>query len=306
MTSRLLEPNDYATTVVAVPPIALGEDGRVSQTNNEILIKHMCDGGVRIVLYGGNANLYHYDLDLFTQAVETMTLAQEKGLDVIGSIGPDFGKATDQAPLVARAGISNIMLLPMAFPADSEGIAAGVRRIADRLGHGVVFYIRRANYIAPATLARLVDEGAVRMVKYAVEQDEPATDPYLDELIQSIELDRIASGMGETPVLDHIATRKLATFTSGAICLAPRAALALLPRLKAGQMDALRDEIGPFLDFERVRKRYGGIQVLHEAVSMQICNMGRPLPMLSALTAEGQSALSGPLADLAALEAAAR
>ena len=50
-------------SVLAVPPLARSADGRIDRAANEKIIRHIEAGGVSILLYGGNANLYHLPLD---------------------------------------------------------------------------------------------------------------------------------------------------------------------------------------------------------------------------------------------------
>ncbi len=281
MTDAMLSPADFATSVVAVPPIALTADLRVNVEQNAALVRHIVDGGVDILLYGGNANLYHFGLDAYRAALEMMESVAGKAR-IITSIGPDFGKMLDQAPLIERSSLRNVMLLPVAFPADSHGTSDGIRRIADRLGFGVIVYLKRENYVRPEVLEKLVAEGAVRFVKYAVERPEPADDAYLDAVLAAVGKDRVASGMGETPIIDHVGRRKLATWTSGAVCIAPSAAMALQAKLRAGDLAGAEAAIQPFLDFERVRAQLGGIQVLHSGVTTSgIADMGPMMPMVS-------------------------
>ena len=277
-----LMPADFTTSVVAVPPIALDTELRVEPDANVRLVRHIEQGGVNILLYGGNANLYHYDLARFADALAMMTASAAPGTRVIASIGPDHGKIVDQAPLVERAGLRNVMLLPVGFPSASAGVARGVKLAAGRLGFGVVLYLKRDMYLAPDAVERLVAEGAVRFIKYAVERDDPSKDAYLDAVISAVGRDRVASGMGETPIGDHIGRRGLATFTSGAVCIAPRAAMSLLWLYRSGRIAEADAAAQPFLAFERVRSQLGGIQVLHDAVGIAgIAPMGPLMPMLS-------------------------
>lgn len=281
MKTAAIEPADFKNSVVAVPPIALTRDYGVAHEPNEALARHIAAGGVDILLYGGNANLYHFGAGAYSEALAMMKSVTGTS-HVITSIGPDFGKMMEQAPLVERSGIKNVMLLPVAFPSDSHGVGVGVRRIADRLGFGVILYIKRENYVKPAPLARMIEEGAVRFVKYAVERPDPADDPYLDEVISAIGTDLIASGMGETPIADHVGRRKVATFTSGAVCIAPAAAMNLLSLYRTGRFVEAEAAAQPFLAFERVRSRLGGIQVLHDGVTASdIADMGPLMPMVS-------------------------
>ncbi len=302
MTDTLLTPADFSRTVVAVPPIALTPGLRVAAGPNVAVARHILAGGVDILLYGGNANLYHFGLSAYAEALAMME-ALPAGARVIASIGPDFGKMLDQAPLLERSRIRNVMLLPVAFPADSHGTADGIRRIADRLGFGVIVYLKRENYVRPEVLAKLVAEGAVRFIKYAVERPDPADDPYLDAVVAAVGSRLVASGMGETPIADHFGRRRLTTWTSGAVCIAPAAAMALRTALASGdgaRADAL---IRPFLDFERVRAQLGGIQTLHSGITLGgIADMGPMMPMVSVVKERNRPEVERVVRALQAIE----
>ncbi|MFQ6160045.1 dihydrodipicolinate synthase family protein [Sinorhizobium meliloti] len=281
-----LDARDYAASVVAVPPIALNADLTVNADANVAIIRHIEAGGVRILLYGGNANLYHFGLDDYRAGMEAVIAGAAPQTALVTSIGPDFGKALAQVPIARDLGFKNVMLLPTQFPADSPGVANGVRRLAAVLGHGLVLYLKRENYVDPDELARLVSEGAVDFVKYAVERADPAQDAYLDAVMAAIGKDRMASGMGETPIHDHLGRRAMTTYTSGAVCIAPSAAMELLTLYKAGRGAEALELSRPFLEFERVRTDLGGLQVLHDGMRLAgIADTGPLMPMISNLSA---------------------
>lgn len=306
MATPELLPADFRSSVVAVPPIALNADFSVNLEANQALVRHITAGGVDILLYGGNANLYHFSLSAYDEAL-AMLQAVGNEARIITSIGPDYGKMLDQAPLVERSGIRNVMLLPVAFPSDSHGVGDGIRRIAARLGFGVILYLKRDMYVRPEVLEKLVAEGAVRFVKYAVERSDPADDAYLDAVLAAIGRDLVASGMGETPVADHIGRRGVATYTSGAVCVAPAAAMELLALYRAGRMVEADAAIQPFLAFERLRAELGGIQVLHSGISASgIADMGPMMPMVSVVKQRQMEPVRAIIAELQAIEAAAR
>ena len=297
MTSDLLTAADYRQSVVAVPPVAITSAQAISAEENRRIIDHIVSGGISTMLYGGNANIYHFDERTFRQAIAVIAETCAGRVRLLFSIGPDFGKAMDQIPWVKDAGLRNIMVLPTQFPSDRRGVAEGVRRIADRLGFGVVLYVKRDGYVVPEDLARLVQEGSVAFVKYAVERDRPEADPYLDALIEAVGKELVASGMGETPIHDHIGRRGLATFTSGAVCIAPAAANELLMLYRSGRLEEARRLSEAFLAFERERARLGGIPVLHDAVTISgIADCGPLLPMVSNLDEQGRRAIA-PLVE---------
>jgi dihydrodipicolinate synthase/N-acetylneuraminate lyase len=302
-----LSPEDYARSVVAVPPIALEAGGAIAVEANRRVLDHIAKGGIETVLYGGNANLYHYGAEMFREALDVLFEACPQSVRLLFSIGPDFGKAMDQAGDILKAGVRNVLILPTAFPSDPRGVAEGARRLADRLGFGIVLYVKRDQYIDADDLGRLVEDGAVSFVKYAVERPAPANDAYLDRLVAAVGAERISSGMGETPIADHIGQRHLATFTSGAVCIAPAAANELLALYRAGkhaEADALS---APFLEFERQRARLGGTAVLHDAVTLSgIADCGPLLPMLSNLADDAKAQIRPSIGALLAAEDGAR
>lgn len=302
MTDTMLTPQDFRNSVVAVPPLALTPLLKIAPEPNARLARHIAEGGVNILLYGGNANLYHFGQGDYADALDVMTDAARQS-HVITSIGPDYGKMMDQAPLVERSSLKNVMLLPVGFPSDSHGVGDGIRRIAARLGFGVIVYLKREMYVRPEVLEKLVAEGAVRFVKYAVERADPADDAYLDSVLSAVGRDLVASGMGETPIVSHVGRRGVATFTSGAVCIAPAAAMALLTGLRAGA----EVDIEPFLDFERVRAKLGGIQVLHSAITASgIADMGPMMPMVSVVKERNMPEVRRVLEELRRVEAIAR
>lgn len=304
MRAAPLTPADYAASVVAVPPMALNADLSLNRAANAALIRHIERGGVRILLYGGNANLYHIDLGRFRDLLAHLVADTAAETSVVPSIGPDFGKMLDEAPILRESGIRDVMVLPTGFPADAEGIARGVRDVVQALGFNVVLYVKREGYLPPATLERLVRDGTVRFVKYAVEREAPETDAYLSDLIAAVGAERMASGMGETPLHAHLTSFGLATFTSGGVCIAPAAAMAILAAYKSGDLATAERIRAPFLAFETLRSRLGGIRVLHDAVTLSgIADMGPILPLLSNVPASEYAAVRGVVAGLQDIEA---
>lgn len=74
-------------TVVAVPPVAWTRSLDLAEDQNRRLIGHIEAGGVGALLYGGNANLYHFDLGRFAALMDLLTEAPSAATDVIPSIG---------------------------------------------------------------------------------------------------------------------------------------------------------------------------------------------------------------------------
>ena len=151
----------------------------------------------------------------------------------------------------------------------------------------VTMYLKSEQTIDIARIGQLVDAGRILAIKYAVVRDNPAHDPYLQDLVARIGAHRIVSGMGERPAPVHLRQFGLASFTTGCGCIAPRACLDLLRALQRGDTataDALHAQ---FMPLENLREAISLIRVLHDAVSLSgVADMGPQLPLLSASPAE--------------------
>lgn len=291
-------PEPLTHQVIAEPPLALRQNYEVDHDINLAVARRLRATGMGTLLYGGNANLFSQSLAQYAQSVELMQ-AVAAGGPVIAGIGPDLGKMLDQAGLIERAGLRQVMLLPLHYPADTHGTGDGVRRIVERLGFGVMVELCRDNYLRPVTLRKLRDEGAVRLVKYAVRRDNPEDDAYLDRVIEVMGRERVISGVGEAAALDHVGRRGLPAYASGAAVLHPEAVLRLNDALRTGELAAARRMLVPFLEFDRLRNMLGPIQVLHDAVSVAgIAAMGPQLPMLSPVKAKFRADLEAAVAQL--------
>src|SRR5690606_20689059 len=131
------------------------------------------------------------------------------------SAGPDYAKLIDQAAILRSRAFPPAMLLPMSFPYTDAGLADGIRRFSDALGKPVVVYLKSSGYLAPQTVAGLVEEGRIVALKYAVVRDDPADDPYLSALLAAVDSRWLVSGIGERPAITHFRQFGLKSFTSG-------------------------------------------------------------------------------------------
>lgn len=290
-------------TVVAVPPVAWSDKLDLAEAENRKLISHIEAGGVGALLYGGNANLYHYDRGRFAALVDLIADAAAPQTNVIPSIGPDFGKLMDEARILRDRRFAGVMALPMTFPTHPAGIEKAIRAAADTLGAPLILYVKREHYLAPDRIASLLADGAVCFVKYAVERSDPAGDQYLSDLCSAIGAGNIASGMGETPIHVHLPQYRLRTYTSGGVCIAPRAAMAILAAYRSGDLEKARRLSAPFLQFERVRAAINGFSVMHDAVTLSgIANMGPILPMAGNVPEDKLAVVQAAVNDLVALD----
>jgi dihydrodipicolinate synthase/N-acetylneuraminate lyase len=273
---------DFERSVLAVPPMARNADFSLNVGGNRALIRYLEAGGIRTLMYGGNANVYN--LGVLGFEAEMSALAELAGPEtwVVPSIGPEYGKAMDQAQILRDIAFPTAMVLPLGFPATQAGIAIGIRKIAERYGKPVIAYVKSENYLKPSDAGALIRDGAVIAVKYGVVRKEPATDAYLSALLDRVEADRIVSGIGERPAPAHLIKFGLVSFTSGSVCVAPRLSLALLAALKAGREEQALELQTPFLPLEDLRDALSPIRALHSAVSLAgIADMGPMLPMLT-------------------------
>ena len=107
-----LTPAQLTGSVLAVPPLCRKPDYSLDDAENAKLIRHIEAGGIRTLLYGGNANFYHVALSEYDALLSL--LAQHAGADtlVIPSAGPAFGTMMDQAKVIRRHRFPTVMVLP--------------------------------------------------------------------------------------------------------------------------------------------------------------------------------------------------
>jgi dihydrodipicolinate synthase/N-acetylneuraminate lyase len=150
-------------------------------------------------------------------------------------------------------------------------------------------YIKADNYIEPATVATLANDGLVSAVKYGTVRSNPSHDPYLRALLDVVDPKLVVSGIGERPAVVHFREFGLQAFTSGSVCVAPRSSMKILAAMRAGRWDEAEEERSAFLPLEDCRDAFSPIRVLHDAVTLAgIADMGPMLPMLSNLPAAQQ------------------
>ena len=125
---------DLERSVIAVPPLARNADFSLNVAANVRLIKHLEGGGVKNIMYGGNANFYHVTLDEYAELLAFLESAVAADTWVLPSVGPDYGKAMSQAKIIRTSAFPTAMLLPMSFPYTDHGLATGIRRITDAMG----------------------------------------------------------------------------------------------------------------------------------------------------------------------------
>ncbi|MFP6873278.1 MAG: dihydrodipicolinate synthase family protein [Verrucomicrobiales bacterium] len=278
---------DLRASVVAVPPLCRAVDWSIDIGENCRLISHLENGGVRTLLYGGNANLYNMAVSEYARLLEMLAAETGEETVVIPSIGPFFGNITDQADILKNCSFPAAMVLPILFPAKPEGVASAVRHFAEKSGIRAVLYIKDEAYISPELAGALVNDGVVSWVKYAIVREDPSQDDYLRELLDQVDPAMVVSGIGEQPSLVHLRDFGLGGFTSGCVCIAPSESMRMLAAIKAGDFDGAEKIRGKFAELEDLRNDHGPIPVLHHAVALAgIADTGAQLPLMADLDKE--------------------
>ncbi|MDM0056614.1 dihydrodipicolinate synthase family protein [Variovorax fucosicus] len=301
MNTSPLSAEEFSGSVLAVPPLARRADLSLDAGQNRTLIRHIEAGGVRTLLYGGNANFYHASVHEYGELLAMLADSAAPATRVIPAIGPDFGKMMDQARVLRGTGYRTAMVLPMQGFTTPEGLVEGISRVVDFLGMPVTLYLKDEASISVEALGRLVDDGRVLVVKYAVVRNDPADDAYLQALMARITPARIVSGMGERPTLVHLAKFGLASFTTGSGCIAPAPCQRLFHALKAGDLDTAQPIYDRFMPLETLRDSISLIRVLHDAVTLSgLADMGPHLPLLSASPQARHAEIRAAASDLLA------
>lgn len=295
---------EFSASVLAVPPLARRADLSLDEAQNHKLMRHIEGGGFRTLLYGGNANLYHTSISEYGRLLDMLAAGAAPTTRVIPAIGPDFGKMMDQARLLRGTAYQTAMVLPMQGFTTPEGVVNGISRFVDAAGIPVTLYIKSEQYLDIESLGRLVDEGRIVAVKYAIVRADPAEDPYLHALVQRISAAKVVSGMGERPTLVHMTQFGLASFTTGSGCIAPKACMALLRALQQNDLPHAQALYDRFMPLETLRDSISLIRVLHDAVTLcGVADMGAHLPLLSASPADRQAEIQAVARALLAGEA---
>lgn len=269
MKTDAVVPADLARSVLSVPPLPRGADGAIHEGETKRLVDWLHSGGVTTYLFGGNANLYNMGVSEFATLLDVLERISPADGWMIPSFGADYGKSCDQIDMLKHRAFPTAMLLPLTFPATTSGVATGIRKLADRYGKPLIAYVKNEGYVEPRDLAALLADGAVCAVKYAVVRKNTAEDALLASLLDAVgSAERIISGIGERPVIDHLTGFGLNGFTSGSVCIAPHLSTAILQALKQGDAEKAASLREHFIPLEDLRDRHSPIRVLHEAVAL--------------------------------------
>ncbi|WP_166824639.1 dihydrodipicolinate synthase family protein [Thalassoroseus pseudoceratinae] len=296
-------PEFLANSVIAVPPLARDANSKICSSENQKIIRHLESGGVSTLLYGGNAILYHVALSEYTGLLEMLQENAGETTMVIPSVGPAYGLMMDQARILREFSFPTAMILPQRDLCTPDGLATAVRNFVDVFGRPAVLYIKHDNWIDVPTVAKLMNDGCLSWIKYAIVRDDPTNDDFLEELCQEVTPAQIVSGIGEQPAIAHLQSFGLGSFTSGCVCVAPRLSMTMLEALKAGRLPEAEQIREQFAELEGLRNSINPIRVLHRALSLAgIAETGPITPLLSELPPETISEVESAARKLLGLE----
>ena len=285
MQTRPVTPDDLRRSVIAVPPLARDEELKFRRVENQKIIDHLEQGNVTTLLYGGNANFYHIALSEYEEILGGLSdIAGEETL-VIPSVGPAYGTMMDQAEVFRQFDFPTVMVLPQQALTTPNGVETGLRKFAGKAGKPIVLYIKFDGFLDPENVRRLVDDGLVSWIKYAIVREDTMNDPYLGELLDLVDPSIIVSGMGEQPAIEHLRDFSITGFTSGCVCIRPDLSAEMLAACRGGDWERADEIRKMFSPLEDLRNAINPVRVLHEAVSLAgIAQTGPHLPLLSSLS----------------------
>lgn len=271
--------------VFSVPPLPRRRDSRrtLDFEAAECVARHIEAGGITRFLYGGNAFLYHVTLAEYEALLDWLG-GFPASRWAIPSVGPSFGRAIDQAPLLRRHRFPCAMVLPCGDPRDARGMETGLREIADAAGIPLILYLKSEDGFGSDkeagldAIGRLIDDGTAVSIKYAVVLDEPGQDPYLEGLLRRVDRQRVVSGMGERPAVVHLRDFRLAGMTTGSGCIAPALCARFFEACVAQNWAGAEDVRARFMPLEDLRDAWGPARVLHQAAELAGIAATGPIP----------------------------
>lgn len=289
MNKSPITPDALASSVLAVPPLARDANGSIDVGQNRRLMRHIEAGGVSTLLYGGNANLYHIAVSEYRTLLEIVAENAAKDTLVIPSVGPAYGTMLDQAAILRDFDFPTAMVLPTRDIVTHVGQQSAIADVVRVLDRPIVLYLKHDGVTSVRTVERLVKDGMVAAIKYAVVRDKPTQDDYLQAIVDAVGPHRIISGIGEQPAIIHLRDFGLAGFTSGCVCVAPALSMRMLRAIQDQDFTNAESIRSVFRPLEDLRNQISPIRVLHAAVGLAgIAETGPLQPMLDVITDASQ------------------
>ncbi len=299
MQTTAIQPEQFRSSVLAVPPLARDASEKICPGENAKIIRYLEEGGVSMLLYGGNANLYHIRPSEFHSLLEMLEQSAGKDTIVIPSAGPAYGTMMDQADVLKNFQFPTVMVLPTKAIMTEAGLMTGFRRFVETIGKPAVLYIKEEGYISPEGASELVRDGLVSFIKYAIVRKDTSDDAFLEKLVSLVDPKLICSGIGEQPALIHLTKFRLTGYTSGCVCINPALSQRMLKAIHEKDYDLAESIRHTFLPLEGLRNEINPIRVLHEAVALcGIAQTGRHLPLLSGISSTATDRVRAIAAEL--------
>lgn len=296
MLTNLPAVEDRTASVWAVPPLCRANETEFACEENRKLVEHIRGGGITTLLWGGNAIFYHLSLKEYAAALELISSLGDDATWMIPSIGPSYGQIVDQAPILSQFEFPTAMLLPQQDIVTSAGVATATRRCVEMIDRPIVLYLKYDGKLSVDDAKRLVDDGLISAIKYAVVRQDHRQDDYLQRLVDAVGGQMILSGLGDQPAIIHMRDFGLGGFTTGCGCVAPQMSTDLLAAIRSKEWQRAEKIRADFEPLEDLRNGHGPITVLHAAVELAgIAKTGPVTPMLSAV----EGSLHGPIRDAA-------
>lgn len=288
---------------MAVPPLARNTAGELDAAANAAIIRHLEAGGIELLLYGGNAVLYHLPLGEYEPLLEMLAALAGPASVVVPAVGPTYGLMMEHARLLRGTSFATAMVLPHQGITTSSGVATGVRRFVEAAGMPALVYIKHEGFLEPEDAAALCRDGLVSAIKYAIVRDDPAEDPTLRRLVDLVDPAMVISGIGEQPAIVHMRDFGLGGFTTGCGCVSPKLSVALRQAAARGDWAEAERLRALFEPLEDLRNAISPICVLHEAVAAAgIADTGPLLPLLDRVPVGHRAAIQMAASALAAVE----
>jgi dihydrodipicolinate synthase/N-acetylneuraminate lyase len=243
--------------------------------------------------------LYHTAVSEYAELLKLLAESAAEETLMIPSVGPAYGTMMDQAAILRDFEFPTAMILPTRDVVMSAGVASATRRFVEAYGKAAVLYIKHDGFIEVDAVKRLMDDGLLSWIKYAIVRDQPADDDYLRSLVDAVGPDRIVSGIGEQPAITHLRDFGLQGFTSGCVCVAPGLSMSMLRAIKAGDYDLAEEIRKTFVPLEDLRNSINPVRVLHTAIRLAgIAETGPIIPLLSEVAESECSAIETAAKEL--------
>jgi dihydrodipicolinate synthase/N-acetylneuraminate lyase len=267
MKTDAVTPDDLVRSVMALPPMARDAEGAIARAPNEAIVAWLRSAGVSTFLYGGCANFFNIGVGEYGAALDFIESLAGPREWIIPSIGPDFGKALDQAAILRGRAFPSAMLLPFA-PVTQSGVATGLRRLSDKIGRPLMIFFKSPDYVGARDLARLLADGVLCCLEYGIAGSGEKPEPFLADLLDAAgTAQSIIDGAGERTVVG-LARFGITGFTTGSGVVGPHLSMALLAALKRGDLVEAARLREYFLELEALRQAHSPIPVLHDAVAL--------------------------------------